>query len=122
MNGTGLSVRDIIAICLTHLDSDHFNRNWVQTIVAQGIRLYCHASRVEDLLEVAGEDLRESVIGFDGPFEPLQDLRFDPISLAHDRTGSHGFLIEGFNSRIGYATDLGRVPAELVERFCDLDV
>jgi len=32
MNGTGVSLRDVRAICLTHLDSDHFNANWVGTI------------------------------------------------------------------------------------------
>jgi len=45
-----------------------------------------------------------------------------PISLAHDRTGSHGFLIEAGDHRAGYATDLGRVPAGLFELFSDLDV
>jgi len=122
MNGTGVTVGDVKAICLTHLDSDHFNPCWGESIRSQGMTLFCHLSRIDDLIGRAGEDLRECIVGFEGPFEPLSGLRFGPLSLAHDQTGSHGFLIEGFDSRIGYATDLGWVTAELIERFCDLDV
>ena len=122
LDGTGASLRDVVAICLTHLDSDHFTRNWVETILSRGIQLFCHASRVEELLEIGGEELRPAVAGFEESFEPLDGLRMNPISLAHDQAGSHGFVIEGFGSRIGYATDLGRVTAELIEEFVDLDV
>jgi phosphoribosyl 1,2-cyclic phosphodiesterase len=122
MNGTGATVRDVIAICLTHLDRDHFSTGWIATIRTRGIRVYCHADRVSDLLKICGGELEENVVGFDGAFEPLAGIRMDPIALAHDREGSHGFVIEGFGCRVGYATDLGRVPAELVERFVDLDM
>ena len=33
LGGTGLSITDLSAICLTHLDHDHFNPNWLATIV-----------------------------------------------------------------------------------------
>ena len=55
------------------------------------------------------------------PFEPIDRVRFHPVRLAHDEHGSHGFVIEGFGCRIGYATDLGRVPGELLDRFCGVD-
>src|SRR5205823_4877537 len=45
-----------------------------------------------------------------------------PIALAHDQDGSHGFVIEGFGCRVGYATDLGHVPAELLEHFEGVDL
>ena len=45
-----------------------------------------------------------------------------PIPLAHDATGSHAFLLEGFGHRLGYATDLGHVPPGLVEQFADVGV
>ena len=122
MNGTGAMVRDVIAICLTHLDRDHFSTGWIATIRTRGIRVHCHAERVADLLEICNGELEENIVAFDGEFEPVAGLRIGPIALAHDRDGSHGFLIEGFGCRVGYATDLGRVPAELVERFIGLDV
>ncbi|HWE93753.1 MAG TPA: MBL fold metallo-hydrolase [Tepidisphaeraceae bacterium] len=122
MNGTGAHVRDIAAICVTHLDRDHFSPGWANFIATRGVRVFCHRRCVVDVLEMLGDDLRQHIVGFDDPFEPVDGLYVEPIALAHDRAGSHGFLIEGFGCRVGYATDLGRVPAELVERFVDLDV
>jgi phosphoribosyl 1,2-cyclic phosphodiesterase len=119
--GTGVSVREVQAICLTHLDRDHFTPGWVRTICERQIPLFCHDNGVAELIG-RFPDLEARVIGFDDSFEPLAGLRLDPIRLAHDAHGSHGFVIDGFGCRVGYATDLGRVTAELVERFIDLDV
>ena len=38
MDGTGVSVGDVSAICVTHLDSDHFRLSWVPAIEQQNIR------------------------------------------------------------------------------------
>lgn len=122
MNGTGAHVRDVRAICLTHLDRDHFSLGWANLIASRGIRVFCHAERLGYLIELLGDELCDNVIGFNDAFEPLDGVRVEPVALAHDRAGSHGFLIEGFGCRVGYATDLGHVPAELIERFVDLDV
>ena len=132
MNGTGVCVRDVRAICLTHLDGDHFRPSWLGTIVRHGIRVFCHESRRHDLLRGAIDDqtdaanqrrFRALVYGFNGePFAPLEGLSVRSIPLAHDQLGSHAFLIDGFNARIGYATDFGRVPRELIEALSDADV
>jgi phosphoribosyl 1,2-cyclic phosphodiesterase len=55
-------------------------------------------------------------------FEVMPGLALTPLRLAHDELGSHGFVIEGGGCRLGYATDLGRVPDRLLEHFRDLDV
>lgn len=123
LNGTGVSVRDVRAICLTHLDSDHFRPAWLGTILNHGIRVYCHRSRVGDVLELLDHEAAERLVGgFDDAFEPVEGLRARAVPLAHDRTGSHAFVFEGFHCRVGWATDLGRVPRELHEAFCDLDL
>ena len=130
--GTGVSVADVAGICLTHLDHDHFCRNWLKTIFNRGITVYCHESRVDDLVRMAlgpaplhedVEQLVARVLTFDrDAFEAMPGLCLRPLRLAHDRMGSHGFVIEGFGSRIGYATDLGRVPHTLLEEFGDVDL
>ena len=122
--GTGLHVSDIRAACLTHLDRDHFTPTWVATILKYRIAIHCHASRVNDLLRIAGDPQADELIcAFeDEPFEPLAGVSALPMHLAHDESGSHGFVFEGSGCRVGYATDLGRVPVELLENFCDLDV
>jgi phosphoribosyl 1,2-cyclic phosphodiesterase len=127
LEGTGVRVADIRALCLTHLDSDHFNLNWMPTIVRQNIRLFCHADKSRHVLASVPGDMREAVEAllcpFEGAaFEPIEGLGFRALPLAHDQTGSHGFVIEGFGYRIGYATDLGHVPAHLHEQFVDLDL
>src|SRR3954471_13828298 len=53
--GTGVSVSDITAICLTHLDRDHFNPNWLPTIARRDIRVYCHVDKAHDVLALAAE-------------------------------------------------------------------
>jgi phosphoribosyl 1,2-cyclic phosphodiesterase len=123
LEGTGAAVADVRAICLTHLDSDHFKPSWLRTIADRGIRVFCHRARVRDVFRHAPD--------FAGPiqpftdaaaFEPLPGLTVRAIPLAHDAEGSHGFVFDGFGCRLGYATDLGRVPTALLDAFCDLDV
>ncbi len=125
--GTGVSLHDVKAICLTHLDSDHFNVNWIGTIVRLGIRVHCDAHSVDAMLRKAEDHGADAfarlIFPFDRePFDVLPNVRLRPLRFAHDREGSHGFVIDSPGCRIGYATDLGRVPVTLIEDFCDLDV
>ena len=120
--GTEVRIADISAICLTHLDHDHFTRTWARTISRLRIRVFCHAARLQELLEIGHGLISANVEGFDDAFEPLPGVAARPVALAHDRLGSDGFVFEGFGRRIGYATDLGRVPRELIERFIGLDI
>lgn len=126
--GTGVNVSDVTAFCLTHLDRDHFTPHWLTTVRRLGIRIFCHQHIRDDLLAMAADAtiataLAELVSCFDGQsFSPMSGVDFHPIPLAHDQRGSHGFLIEGFGQRVGYATDLGRVPDGLISQFEDLDI
>ena len=125
MKSLGIGVENIAAICLTHLDSDHFSSAWLRRIVQAGIPLFCHESRADELSRIGGGDAEFArlIQTFNGhPFSPLDGLRLTPIRLDHDEHGSHGFLIEALNSRIGYATDLGRVNPDLVRRFSGVDI
>jgi phosphoribosyl 1,2-cyclic phosphodiesterase len=119
MAGTSVSIGDISAVCLTHLDRDHFNLNWMGILIRRGIPVFCHRSRIGDLARIARDPLFAGVLRPFGeaPFEPLPEVRCHGIDLAHDADGSHGFVIEGFGSRAGFATDLGHVPPHLIERF-----
>jgi phosphoribosyl 1,2-cyclic phosphodiesterase len=122
--GTSVNVADIRAACLTHLDRDHFSPTWVATLLKYRIAIHCHASRVYDLVRLAeATSIEDLITPFeDDCFEPQSGLRATPLHFAHDHSGSHGFVFDGFGYRIGYATDLGRVPPQLLEEFCDLDV
>jgi phosphoribosyl 1,2-cyclic phosphodiesterase len=124
MAGTGVDVTDLRSICLTHLDRDHFTPTWLATIKKLGIRLFCHEDRREDLRAAIRESNFDVPLStFDGQaFEPIANVKFRALTFQHDELGSHGFIIEALGRRIGYATDLGRVPKALIERFCGVDV
>lgn len=121
LNGTGVGLVDISAVCLTHLDGDHFSSSLRATLRRLNIPIYCHADQVDFLVERA-PDLIQLIRPFGvAAFSPIAGLACDPVRFAHDRLGSHGFVIDGFGYRIGYATDLGRVPRHFFDRFSDLD-
>lgn len=125
MAALGADLGEVAAICLTHLDRDHFNPNWIRQIIRQGILVFCHEKRIDELAGLGGGDAEfvRLIRPFNGrPFSPADGIELHPIRLPHDELGSHGFVIEGFGGRIGYATDLGRASAELVRRFRGLDV
>lgn len=141
IGGAGGPLAEIRALCLTHLDRDHINMNWLVTLVKYQIRVFCHESVVEALRRamrdfaagrkamVPAADLVE---GYQtgAEFRPIPEgeggVRIQTLRFAHDEAGSHGFLIEATGGadggRIGYATDLGHVPAALPELFCGVDV
>jgi phosphoribosyl 1,2-cyclic phosphodiesterase len=124
MNGTGVCLRDVRAICLTHLDTDHFRPSWLGTILNHGIHVFCHRHKRDRLLETLEHEAVERLVhGFDDrPFEPLGSVKVRALPLSHDRTGSHGFVIDSAACRIGYATDLGHIPHGFYEMFADLDL
>jgi phosphoribosyl 1,2-cyclic phosphodiesterase len=122
--GTGVLLEQIRAICVTHLDRDHFNPVWLPTILNRGIKLFCPADRAHELPGFAGDArLRELVIPFKSQsFEPIAGVAASTVRLAHDRTGSHAFHFSSQSGSIGYATDLGRVPEPLIVKFCGVDL
>lgn len=124
MKAMEISIADVAAICLTHLDSDHFNPNWVRQIIKSQIPVHCHEDRAADLARIGGDEQFSRLIQpFNGkPFAPIDGISFNSIHLQHDEHGSHGFLIESPEGRIGYATDLGRVADDLIRQFCGVNV
>jgi phosphoribosyl 1,2-cyclic phosphodiesterase len=125
MKGLGVGLEDVGAICLTHLDRDHFNPAWVATIIRLNIPLFCHENRTDDLTSLGGgsAEFARLIHPFDGKqFVPANGFDLTAIHLEHDQTGSHGFLVEASGSRLGYATDLGRVNRALIRHFSGVDV
>jgi phosphoribosyl 1,2-cyclic phosphodiesterase len=120
----GIRGTDLLAICLTHLDSDHFNARWIGPIVKHRIAVWCHAQRAAELARRVDDQAFSALIQpFNGePFSPLWGMSCEAIRLPHDNCGSHGFVVEGHGARVGWATDLGRVEEALIARFCGLNI
>jgi phosphoribosyl 1,2-cyclic phosphodiesterase len=117
-----VAVDDVTAVCLTHLDHDHFNPNWVATLAKREIAVWCHASRADDVRYRAGRAIDVRTFECGEAFEPVPGVRVRAVACAHDREGSHAFRLDGFGGSIGYATDLGHVPAGLLDAFCNVDL
>lgn len=128
LRDAGMSLADIQAICLTHLDHDHFRPTWLATLRRAGIPLFVHRWHIDDLFDFHGDAARALhraglVHEFDGqPFEPVVGFRVASFRLQHDEKGTCGFVIETAGRRIGYATDLGHVPTKLIEHFQGVDL
>jgi phosphoribosyl 1,2-cyclic phosphodiesterase len=121
LEGTGVRLADISALCLTHLDGDHFSPRWGSTLRRQNIPVYCHVNKVGTIANCCPE-IASLIRPFgSAAFSPIGGLKCDPIPFAHDQLGSHGFVVDGFGYRLGFATDLGHVPRYLFHRFRDLD-
>ncbi|HEX8325336.1 MAG TPA: MBL fold metallo-hydrolase [Tepidisphaeraceae bacterium] len=124
IEATDVSLNDVRAVVLTHLDSDHFKRSWVKHFVKRGITVHVADSHAADLEDETAARLGSQLRPFtaDGAFSPVEGVVFQPLALAHDDTGSFGYVIDGYGGRIGFATDLGHVPPALIDQFDDLDI
>jgi phosphoribosyl 1,2-cyclic phosphodiesterase len=114
----GISPRDVNEILLTHLDWDHLHTGWVSLSRSRALRFHVHRRHRAAALQAGLHG--GSIELFDGSIELEGRISVRPVLLPHDETGSVGFVIGHGDTRLGYATDLGRVPARLHEAFCDL--
>lgn len=110
----GVALEDLDAIVVTHLDTDHFHSGWVRAARTLGLPVHLHERHRARAVR-QGLDGRAIAL-FTGAFE-VDGTRFRPELFAHDALGTVGFVIERDGARLGWATDLGRVPAWLPERF-----
>ncbi len=135
LTGTGAQVSSLRAVLLTHLDSDHFNPNWLPTLHARGIMLYCHERHLYELHRCeAVSGVTPKVLHRAGLLKTFHDQPFTleidgeaaalirPVPLAHDTNGSVAYRIETATGHLGYATDLGHVTDELIDAMIDTDL
>lgn len=120
------SLDEVRAVCLTHLDHDHFRKSWPGHLLERGIVVHVHRWHVSELLAMpGGRDLEATglVRTFgDEAFEVLPGLSVSTRRLQHDRQGTIGYRFTAGALSIGYATDLGHAPAGLIKHFAGVDL
>jgi phosphoribosyl 1,2-cyclic phosphodiesterase len=105
-------------VVITHLDRDHFNPVWCRTFLQRGVRVHLHESHVA---RASGAGLDEACIfPFKDTFH-LHGAQVEPVHVAHDALGAFSYIFDTGKTRFGLATDLGRVPQHLLDRFVNLD-
>lgn len=120
LEALGLSMDDVGAIVLTHLDTDHAWPGWAGRFPAT-CRLFVHRRHL-GRAERMGLLQRVRCEVFEGEFE-LDGARVRPLLVAHDELGVASFrfcLDDGCT--LGWATDVGRVTDGLVEHLAGSDV
>lgn len=118
---------EVTDLFLTHLDGDHWRPSWSRFIRRHGVRVHLH--RAHEGAAIARGVPADSIRTLDDRDDPhhLDDgLRVQAVRAPHDAQGSTAWLCEWTSgrevARLGFATDLGRVPPRLFERFRDLDL
>ncbi|MDX2131020.1 MAG: MBL fold metallo-hydrolase [Planctomycetota bacterium] len=116
---SGLSGVPIAAILLTHLDHDHWNAGWANALPG-GCEMIVHASHRGRAGREGALYGRARVIDAD---LDVCGLRVRAVLGEHDELGVAAYRLDapGLGS-LGWATDLGRVPDELVSLFAGVDV
>jgi phosphoribosyl 1,2-cyclic phosphodiesterase len=114
----GLSIDKISDVFVTHLDGDHFYPSWVKCCERYGMKIHLHR-RQQRRAALLGMNFR-CVELFDDEFGFGSETHVEAVPFAHDALGTVGFVITHRDLRLGFATDLGRVPSHLYERFINL--
>jgi phosphoribosyl 1,2-cyclic phosphodiesterase len=115
----GIGLDDISDILLTHVDHDHFHPGWRNGSAAR-IAFTWRATRRHLRQARAGGLPTRTTVPFEDAFEITPATRVEATMLPHDELGATGFVIDHAGVRLGYATDLGRVPGSLLDRFAGL--
>ncbi len=115
MRALGFDLADTTDILYTHFDMDHARASWATPVMCFGMTVRC-ARRHLPLAKARGLP-SQFTHAFDGPFELGAGFRVLPIDLPHDESGAVAFRIETPAGSVGFATDLGRVEASLLEAF-----
>ncbi|MEX0655665.1 MAG: MBL fold metallo-hydrolase [Phycisphaeraceae bacterium] len=146
----GLTLDDIDAVCLTHLDQDHFRRSWPNRLIKHRIPLHLHHWHRPDLHALQGGEALEdaglvhlfhndpfppqlrSGQGTDGSGQALpspqsptptpQRIIIHTARCQHDRQGTIAYRIDAPLGSLGYATDLGHVPPSVIQHLAGVDL
>lgn len=129
----GASWRNVNAVILTHTHSDHW-KDWTLGQLRQlRIPIYCSPLHAELLSRISGNFNELSSAGL---VQHLHDcvpieigtLTCRPILVPHDSEPTFAFRIDGppglFEPQwsVGYASDLGYAPPQLLDAFADTGV
>lgn len=119
LGSLGVAPEDVGDVLLTHLDTDHLHGGWINADDPPPFTWRAHRRHLRAVLRtgIPAERLRP----FEDRFELDGGTVVETTLLPHDRLGSTAFVIEHREARLGFATDMGRATATLLDRFARLD-
>ncbi len=109
----GLSLDQIDAVLLTHLDHDHWRIGW-SSVLPDGVPVYMHGRHYGWASHLG--ILPRTAVAFEGSFQLPCGVGVEPLLLCHDDLGVAAYRLElPGGSSLGFATDVGRACDRLVE-------
>ena len=126
LNEAGLGWRHIKAVLLSHLDRDHFKPTLTRVLVEHRITVHLHHWHLDELAQARGtQPLFDHglVEPFnDGILVPMPGVTATTTRLQHDMQGTIGYRLSTRFGDVGFATDLGHAPKQLIEHFAGVDI
>jgi phosphoribosyl 1,2-cyclic phosphodiesterase len=98
-------------VLLTHGDGDHLHAGWARAVSSWGFTLHVH-ERHAHRVERAGIP-RDRVSTFEDGVNLGDGIRVDTALAPHDSHGTSALVLRYQEASLGWATDLGRVDADL---------
>ncbi|MCH2134738.1 MAG: MBL fold metallo-hydrolase [Phycisphaerales bacterium] len=120
LDAIGLTLEDVEGLFLTHLDRDHFGSGWPGQLRRTGVPVHISPSHRQQAITAGVPSTCVRRLS-DAPHQVADDVRVHRIDVAHDDSGCSAFVFEHDGARLGWATDLGHVPTELLSSFVGLD-
>ncbi|MCX7666287.1 MAG: MBL fold metallo-hydrolase [Gemmataceae bacterium] len=134
----GTNWHHIQGVILTHTHTDHWKALALNQLKIHKIPFYIHALHRSRLSQLAPEEYDDLIAlnlirEFQAliPFQIAQRFSVTPILVPHDCDPTFAFRINGASSKndddafrwsIGYASDLGQVPDELLNHFTNVQI
>jgi phosphoribosyl 1,2-cyclic phosphodiesterase len=116
----GIGLEDVSDVLLTHVDHDHFHPGWRNGRAS--LLPWTWRARRRHLRQARAAGLpARATAAIAGSLELAPRTRVETVALPHDELGTTGFVIDHGGTRLGFATDLGRVPRALLRSFDRLD-
>jgi phosphoribosyl 1,2-cyclic phosphodiesterase len=126
LHEAGLGWRHIQAVLLSHLDRDHFKPSLTRMLVEHRVTVHVHHWHLEELAQARGtQPLFDHglVEPFgDGIIVPMPGVTATTTRLQHDKQGTIGYRLSTHFGDVGFATDLGHAPRQLIDHFAGVDV
>lgn len=116
----GLALTDISSILVTHFDTDHFGTTWSGVIEKLELTVHVHHRHRRAALGMLGSVRRVRLFRNELHVDGMLGAGQTAIA-PHDDHGTVSYVLDHRNTRLGFATDLGRFTGELRELFVDLD-
>lgn len=126
LNEAGIGWRHVKAVLLSHLDRDHFKPNLTRVLVEHRVVVHVHHWHLDELAQAKGtQPLFDH--GLVEPFNngiivPMPGVTATTTRLQHDKQGTIGYRLATRFGDVGFATDLGHAPRQLIDHFAGVDI